>query len=214
MAVTNGERTIVIVEDERIVAEDLRIRLQRLHYTVSAMASSGEEAMQKTEETRPDLVLMDIKLQGDVDGVEAAAYIQSHYHIPIIFLTAYADEDILQRAKKTTPYGYILKPFDEQELRIAIEMALYRHKREREREQLIQQRQDALSHVKTLRGLLPICAHCKRIRDDRGYWQSVERYIGDHSEADFSHSVCPECMKSMYPEIIGDAKEQKRKNQK
>ena len=95
------------------------------------IALSGEEALQKVEETGPDLVLMDIMLHGALDGVEAAAVIQARFDIPVIYLTACADEDTLQRAKTTVPYGYIVKPFQERELQITIEMALYKHKMER-----------------------------------------------------------------------------------
>jgi PAS domain S-box-containing protein len=120
----------LVVEDERIVAEDIRRCLQNLGYTVSAIASSGEEAVQNAEEICPDLVLMDIVLKGDMDGIQAAEQIHSRFGIPVVYLTAYADEKILERAKITEPYGYILKPIDERELRTTIEMALYKHKME------------------------------------------------------------------------------------
>jgi PAS domain S-box-containing protein len=122
---------VLVVEDEGIEALDIQQRLIRLGYCVPVIALSGEEALQKVEETGPDLVLMDIMLHGALDGVEAAAVIQARFDIPVIYLTAYADEDTLQRAKTTVPYGYIVKPFQERELQITIEMALYKHKMER-----------------------------------------------------------------------------------
>lgn len=195
---------ILVVEDESIVAEEIQSRLRKLGYPVPAVAFSGEEAIEKAEETRPDLVLMDIRLKGDMDGVKAAEQIRARFHIPVIYLTAYADEDTLQRAKITQPFGYILKPFKERELQIAIEMGLYRHKAEEEREQLIRELEDALAEIKTLRGILPICSSCKKIRDDEGYWNQLEIYIQEHSEVEFSHSLCPECAKTLYPEIFGD----------
>jgi len=123
---------ILIVEDERITAEDIRLSLGGLGYAVTGMASSGEEAIRKAEELHPDLVLMDIVLGGDMDGIEAAEIIRARFNIPVVYLTAYADEKTLERAKVTQPFGYILKPFDGRELRSNIEMALYRHKMERE----------------------------------------------------------------------------------
>jgi PAS domain S-box-containing protein len=129
---------ILIVEDENIVAKDIQNTLQSLGYTVAGNAASGEEAIQKAGETRPDLVLMDIMLKGYQNGVEAAQQILALYNIPIVYLTAYADDKTLQRAKITEPYGYILKPFEERELHIAIEMAIYKHrvtKKLQEREQ-------------------------------------------------------------------------------
>jgi PAS domain S-box-containing protein len=118
---------ILIVEDETIVARDIRKSVEQMGYLVCAVASSGEEAVQKADETRPDLVLMDIVLKGDMDGIKAAEQINALFKTPIVYLTAYDDEDILQRAKITTPYGYIIKPFNDRELRIAIEVALYKN---------------------------------------------------------------------------------------
>jgi two-component system cell cycle sensor histidine kinase/response regulator CckA len=133
-----AETQILIVEDERIVAEHIVQSLQALGYGVSAVASSGEEAIRKTEENSPDLVLMDIVLRGEINGIEAADQIRSRFNIPVIYLTAYADEKTVKRAKITEPFGYIIKPFDDRELHTSIEMALYKHKMEnklRERQQ-------------------------------------------------------------------------------
>jgi len=118
---------ILVVEDEIIVSKDIENRLKNLGYAVSAVASSGEEAINKAEETHPDLVLMDIILKGDMDGMESAKQIRDRFNIPVVYLTAYADDKTLQRAKITEPYGYILKPFEERELHTAIEMALCKH---------------------------------------------------------------------------------------
>jgi len=118
---------ILVVEDERIVAKDIVKSLQRLGYLVVASVASGEEAIKKVHETQPDLVLMDIMLKGEMDGIEAAEVIKSSSDIPIIYLTAYADDKTLQRAKVTEPFGYILKPFDERDLHTTIEIALRRH---------------------------------------------------------------------------------------
>lgn len=122
---------ILIVEDERIAVKGIQYRLKRLGYGVAGVAASGKEAIQKARDTHPDLVLMDILLQGDIDGVETAEQIRAHFDIPVIYLTSYADDKTLQRAKVTEPYGYIIKPFEDKELRTAIEMALYKHKIER-----------------------------------------------------------------------------------
>lgn len=120
---------ILIVEDETIVAEDIRGSLQNLGYDISAVVSSGEEAVKKVEDSDPDLVLMDIVLKGEIDGIEAAELIKSRFTIPVIYLTAYADENLLQRAKVTKPWEYILKPFEDEELHAVIEAALSEFKR-------------------------------------------------------------------------------------
>ena len=126
-----AKASILIVEDERIVAADIGRSLQSVGYVVSAIVSSGEEAVSKAEELKPDLVLMDIVLGGDGNGIQAAAQIHSRLDIPVVYLTAYAQEETLQRAKTTEPYGYIVKPFDDRELRSTVEMALCRHKAEK-----------------------------------------------------------------------------------
>jgi PAS domain S-box-containing protein len=122
---------ILIVEDEHVVAEDIKESLQILGYDVSAIAYSKDEAVEKAQETNPDLVLMDIVLKGETSGIEAAGIIQSRLDIPVVYLTAYADEKTLEQAKITEAFGYIIKPFKDRELHTAIEMALYKHKMER-----------------------------------------------------------------------------------
>ncbi|BBD64452.1 PAS/PAC sensor hybrid histidine kinase [Nostoc commune NIES-4072] len=118
---------ILVVEDEAIVAKDLQLRLIKFGYTVPAIASSGEEAINKAVEISPDLVLMDIKLKGTMDGIEAAEEIYKRLDIPVIYLTAYADENTLTRAKITEPFAYLIKPFKERELQINIEITLTKH---------------------------------------------------------------------------------------
>ncbi|MCX6049987.1 MAG: response regulator [Chloroflexi bacterium] len=121
---------ILVVEDEGIVAMEIQNRLASMGYRVVALASVGEVAIEKARQLQPDLVLMDIRLKGNIDGVTAAEQIRAQFDIPVIFLTAYADEHTLQRAKVTEPYGYVLKPFEERELHIAMEVALYKHRTE------------------------------------------------------------------------------------
>jgi PAS domain S-box-containing protein len=123
---------MLIVEDERLTARNLHRRLDELGYEVTAIAPSGEEAVRAAAETRPDLVLMDIRLSGEMDGVEAAAQIRAQRDIPVIYLTAYTDAATLQRIQATEPFGYLRKPVDDRELRYTIEVALDRHGRERE----------------------------------------------------------------------------------
>ena len=118
---------ILVVEDQGIVAEDIRENLEQLGYEVPAIASSGEEAIQKVGEIAPDLIMMDIRLQGKMDGVDAAGCIHERFDVPVVYLTAYADDETLRRAKQTQPFGYLIKPFKEKELHTTIEIALYKH---------------------------------------------------------------------------------------
>ncbi len=326
---------ILIVEDEGIIAQDLQATLTKLGYEVPGIAVVGQEAIEMAAELRPNLVLMDIVLWGGMDGVEAAKHIRERLHIPVIFLTAHSDSATLQRAKVTEPYGYLVKPLVERELRIGIEMALHKHKMERqaaehdkwfsttlasigeaviatdaqggvrfmnslaesitglsqtqvmgrhldhvmvvtdegapggshgpyagamrdglviqwagnaalrprngpstpidytatrireedgsvtgvvvvfrditprrqmeeERERLIRELRSAVENVKTLRGLLPVCSSCKKIRDDQGYWQAVDAYIVRQGLGKVTHGICPDCIRKLYPSLANE----------
>lgn len=318
---------ILIVEDDPVIARALSQRLKNLGYEVCGIASTGAGAVELAGKDSPDLVLMDVRLEGGMEGTEAAASIRSFFNVPIVFVTAHADDQVLESAKKADPFGYLIKPYTETALRTTIEMSLYkaraekalvqankewestfdavsdlimildnehrivrankatldklgttaqnligrfcfqtvhgldappptcphsrlladgkvhrvefaeerlggvfevsvspcrdaqgrlwgsvhvahditeRKRAEEEREKLIVQLQQALAQVKQLSGFLPICASCKKIRDDQGYWRQVEEYIREHSEAEFSHSICPDCAKRLYPELYED----------
>lgn len=123
---------VLIVEDESIVAKDIQQSLEKLGYVVSDIAATGEDAVKLALEKEPDIALMDIMLKGDKTGVEAADEIKEKIDIPVVYLTAYADESTLSKAKVTEPYGYIIKPFKEVDLHTTIEMALYKHGKESE----------------------------------------------------------------------------------
>ena len=118
---------ILIVEDEQIVAMDISISLEGMGYKVVGNTVSGAETLVMAEQMRPDLVLVDVYLQGAMDGIELARLLRDELHLPVVFLTAYSEDDLIQRVKEVEPFGYILKPFENRELRIVIEMALYKH---------------------------------------------------------------------------------------
>ena len=122
---------VLVVEDDRVVARDLRQQLTRLGYEVIGTTARGEEAAGLARAGRADLVLCDIRLEGAMDGIDAAGEIRAACDIPVVFLTAYADDETLQRARITEPLGYLLKPFEDSQLRTAVEMALYRHRADR-----------------------------------------------------------------------------------
>ena len=129
---TTNKISILIVEDEAIVAADLAGKLRRLGYEVAGIAAEGEEAVALACRLRPHLVLMDIRLEGSIDGIEAAEAIRRRHDVPVIYLTAHSDAATLARAKLTGPFGYILKPFEERDLATQIELALYKHQADRE----------------------------------------------------------------------------------
>src|SRR4051794_7679054 len=122
---------ILVVEDQRLIAADIENTLTKLGYLVVGNVASGEDAVSTADQVRPELVLMDVRLRGEMDGIQAAEIIRDRLNVPIVYLTAYADEETIVRAKKTTPFGYLIKPFNERELRATIEIAFYTHQMER-----------------------------------------------------------------------------------
>jgi two-component system, cell cycle sensor histidine kinase and response regulator CckA len=148
MSFTDGRKPerILVVEDEQIVALDIRLHLEQFGYTVAAIHAEAETALAYLADNRenlPDLVIMDIHLQGEMDGVEASGLIREKYDLPVIYMTAYADEETLARAKVTEPFAYIIKPFEERELRTAVVLASYRHRMNR----ALRDREQLLTHV-------------------------------------------------------------------
>jgi CheY-like chemotaxis protein len=135
----SGER-ILIVEDESIFAMLIKGKLNSSGYEVADWVDTGENAIKRAKELMPDLILMDILLKGKMDGIEASKQIRNSLDIPIIYLTAYSDDDVLKRARITEPYGYLIKPFREDELNANIEMAIYKHKSEKKKREIIRKK--------------------------------------------------------------------------
>ncbi len=157
--------TILVVEDEAAVAMDIKAKLHSLGYSVTAVVTRGEEAIEEVERTQPNLVFMDIRLAGKLDGIETANLIRERYGLPVIYLTAYADEDTLKRARVTEPFGYILKPFAKNDLRSNVEMALYKHEMERR----LREREE---HYRLLYENAPLAYQCL---DEQGDLVEVNR---------------------------------------
>jgi len=211
---------ILIVDDSRDEQELLTNRLQTAGYELLLVADSAEaafgilgqvEAGQRTREV--DLILMDIMLPG-VDGLDACRRITTTERlqdIPIIVITAKTGEQDLRAAFAAGAMDYIRKPVNSVELVARVSSALtlraeriMRKAREQELLTRTQELEHALREVKVLRGFIPICAHCKRVRTDTGDWQRLEDYVQKHSEAEFSHGICQPCMREMYPEASID----------
>ena len=131
---------IMIVEDESIVAMGIKSKLEDLGYTVVGINARGRDAVETAFKTKPDLILMDIVLKGDMDGIEAAEAIRAHLDVPIIYLTAYSDDEVLKRAQITEPYGFILKPFKKSEVNANIQMAIYKHESDKKKSESIKKK--------------------------------------------------------------------------
>lgn len=205
---------VLIVEDDFLVSIMVQRMVEEIGYRVIGKAGNGTEAVERTKELKPDVVLMDIKMP-DMDGIESAKNIQEKFPTPVVMLTAHETSDLLNKASDAGVGAYLVKPIHVRELENAITIARARfadmiklREVNLELEKRNEELQAALSKIKTLSGLLPICASCKKIRDDGGYWHQVEAYVQDHSDAEFSHGLCPDCVSRYYPDFKKNKKKE------
>jgi CheY-like chemotaxis protein len=195
---SSATRRLLVVEDDALVAETLSLILRRLGYEVAAIVDNGEEAVKMTFALIPDLVLMDISLRGSMDGAEAARQIRLATGRPVIFLSGHSDPLTLKKARECEPYGFILKPFGERELFVQIDLALHRHRVETERSLARRELEIAHGNLRNLRGLLPVCAGCKKIQEADGRWQGLEDFFQEHANVELTHGFCPDCENRLY----------------
>ena len=189
---------VLIVEDDHLIGEMIKELLNHSDYTIAGEASDGKEAIAMVETTKTHVILMDIRMPV-MDGIQATKEIFKTHPTPVVALTAYESKEILDKASKAGVGAYLLKPPDINEIERAITIAMARFKDMMELRRLNGELKKALDKVNTLSGMLPICAHCKKIRDDQGYWNQVEVYIKNHSDAEFTHGICPDCVAKLFP---------------
>ena len=143
----SNTKSVLIVEDDENIAETLSEALQLLNYDVAGAVSNGADAIACVQKNVPDIILMDIELFGDMDGVQTTKKILSICEVPVVYLTGWTDDETLNKVKKTNPFGYIVKPFEIIEVKVAIELALYKHDVEVGREKLISELQDIVANI-------------------------------------------------------------------
>lgn len=201
------EILILVAEDDYLISEEIVRSLDSLGYGNIRKAANGREAVDTACTIRPDVVVMDVQMP-ELDGIAAAARIQECCPTPIVILTAYESSDLLRKASAAGVSSYLLKPPQPEEMERAITIALARHSDlmeirhfHKELAQVNEELQRALAEVKQLRGILPICAYCKKIRKDDGSWEQIEVYVREHTDAQFSHGMCGECKIKWYEEL-------------
>lgn len=192
---------ILLVENDEVdrMAVERLVRDKGLPYDLKTAASLAE-GMEQINKFKFDVILLDYQL-GDGTGLDLLKEIRE---TPVILVTGSGSEEIAVQAMREGAYDYLIKDPVRNYLTVlpsTVQNVILRKRAEEEREKLIKELQDALARVKTLHGLLPICSSCKKIRDDKGYWNQIESYIQDHSDAEFTHSLCPVCVKKLYPDL-------------
>lgn len=188
---------ILIIDDEKVNIDILVGLLKPDHHIVAA--KSGDQAFRRLDAPPlPDLILLDVTMPG-MDGFEVCRRIKAREEtagIPVIFLTARTTSEDIVAGFKAGAVDYVTKPFRPEELTARVNTQLRLHR-------TIKTLETALKEIKTLKGLLPICSSCKKIRDDQGYWNQIETYIEEHSDAEFTHGICPDCVRKLYPDFVG-----------
>ncbi len=210
------EMTILIVDDDLITQELFKGILEKQGYGKIQVSSSGEQALEMIKNQPPDLILLDVFMPG-IEGYEVCQRLNADNtttHIPIIMVTggAVQADEAIEKSFNAGAMDFITKPIRTIEFLARVKSSLTvkknhdllmneivkRNQAEKEKEKLIKKLEQALTEVKSLRGIVPICSNCKNIRDDKGYWNKLELYIQEHSEASFSHGLCPECSEKLY----------------
>lgn len=195
---------VIIAEDDFLVIEEIKRMLNKDDYQIVGEANNGSEAVKMVCKLKPDLILMDIKMP-DMNGIEASRQITNIYPIPIIILSAYESKDLLEEAKNAGVASYIIKPPETSKIERAITIAKARFDdmmRLRDINNILNLRNDqlqiAINKIKLLSSLIPICARCKKIRNASGEWEEIDIFFKENSEAEFTHSICPDCVKKEY----------------
>jgi CheY-like chemotaxis protein len=207
--------TILTVDDSRTFQAAMADILNEIGYTEVVQKESATEALHylhtmgdSADGPGVDVIIMDLVMPGmdGIEGVRAIKKVDRLKDIPIVMLSAMDEEKKIEEAFAAGAVDFIGKPVKKLELQARLRSVLKlksemdcRKARERELEKIVEELRQSIAEVNTLNGLLPICAFCKKIRDDKGYWQQVESYVTQHSRASFSHSVCPECLRLHYP---------------
>lgn len=198
-----SEKAVILIIDDSPTNLKILLKYLRSSGFEIRMAENGEAGLAQVKLLKPDIILLDVMMPG-IDGFETCQRLKESEEtkdIPVIFMTSLAEVSDKLKGFKVGAVDYITKPFRQEEVlaRVNTHLTILR-----QRNQILLQKQElekVLAEIKVLKGLLPICSHCKKIRDDKGSWEAIEVYIRNHSDAKFSHGICPSCAKELYPDF-------------
>ncbi|MBU0479947.1 MAG: response regulator [Proteobacteria bacterium] len=210
--ITQKKVRVLVVEDNPVAAVSIQQVLKKSGFAIAGCAGTGAAGLEMACTLKPDVILMDIMLPG-TDGLEAARLVNEKCPAPVVVLTGYETPELIEKAGWAGVAAYLVKPPKANDLERAIYLAMERFKDlekikelNRELRKRNSELEEALGRIETLHGLLPICASCKSIRDDNGYWNRMEEYISSHADVQFSHGICPECTEKLYPGVVSKYK--------
>lgn len=198
---TTNKDTILIIDDDKFVVESIFESLKREDYNIVS-AGNGAEGLELIKKEKPILIILDLKMPV-MDGMSFLDKIRILDSVPfsVIILSAHGDNEDIKNSFELGAVSYLRKPYNIYELTGLVKNTINTKQSQLDFENIVKQLIIEQSRTKVLRGYIPICASCKKIRDDKGFWQVVEYYVAKHSEADFTHSICPECTDRLYPEL-------------
>jgi len=191
---------VLVVDDDALASRIIQLHLEKAEHQVVGWAKNGREAIEMTRALGPDIILMDIEMP-EMDGLTATRIILDQCPRPVVLLSALENAELVAQASQAGAGAYLVKPANANILARTIAIALARFDDLMKLRELNAALQKAQAEIKTLTGLLPICASCKKIRDAQGAWEQVEVYVQSHSAASFTHGICPECTKKLFPEL-------------
>ncbi len=215
--ITDIEKARILIVDDQ--AENLLFFYHTLKSSDRDIirVSSGKDALLEAERLEFAVIILDVQMP-EMDGFETATLLRKsslNANTPIIFATAKRQEEAaVFQGYESGAVDYMFKPVEPLILRCKINIFLALYRQKKELEQKNRELQEALNHINTLRGIIPICMHCKKVRNDSGYWEQVEKYVKDHSGAEFTHGICPDCLNRLFPDLAPDIlKEQANESQ-
>ncbi len=202
------EKSILIIEDELIIAKDLQANLESHGYVVPEVYSKGSEALSVIDIIKPNIAIIDVRLHSNYNGIETAEKIRLYHNIPVIYITADITSDILERVRVTQPVSLLTKPINYDELISAIELGIYKHKIDSQNKKLLKELETIVARSNILKDMkVPVCSKCNKIREDNSNWLSIEDYMKKYYNIEFAESVCPHCLEELFPNAYGVLKQ-------